>query len=131
MPSDEIVTRVTSEYDQNAGVIHHKTEKVNGAIFYNKNGVENLSLSLLDGLPYTMKSAGKEIMIFAGKTDKLYWIEENGNAEYEDALKPHLAKIIEQGSIEIFKITGKRISAIRIGDLFFCKLIPESFIEEE
>ena len=100
-------------------------------IFYSKNGVENLSLSLLDGLPYTMKSAGKEIMIFAGKTDKLYWIEENGNAEYEDALKPHLAKIIEQGSIEIFNITGIRISAIRIGDLFFCKLIPESFIEEE
>lgn len=40
LPSDEIVTRVTSEYDQNAGVIHHKTEKVNGAIFYNKDGFD-------------------------------------------------------------------------------------------
>lgn len=100
-------------------------------VFYDKNGIENLTLSLLNGIPYTMKSKGKEIMVFAGKTNNLYWIEEEGHSDYENALKPFLKKGLEQGSIEIFDVLKKRISVIKIGELYFCRLIPDSEIEEE
>lgn len=100
-------------------------------VFYNKNGIENLSLTLMNGIPYVMKSNEKEILIFVGNMEGFYWIEENGSAELENALLPYIKKGMDQGSIEIFDVLENRVSVIKIEDMYFCKMVPVSEIEEE
>lgn len=99
-------------------------------IFYDKNGIENVSVSFEGGIPYKMKSNGKEVLIFAGNLSNFYWIEENGSEEYENEI---LSKVenIEQGSVEIFDCSGMRISVIKVDSFYFCKKLPESYFIEE
>jgi len=99
-------------------------------IFYDDKGVEKLSLIKLDGIPYTMIEKQKEIIVFAGNTENVYWIEENGTAEIEEQLKPYLKSGLDQGSIEIFDLPATRVSVIKIGELYFCKIVPVSYLEE-
>lgn len=99
-------------------------------IFYDKNGIENVSVSFENAIPYKMKVQGRDVLIFAGNLPNFYWIEESGFEEYEREILPKIENL-EQGSLEIFDFSGIRISVIKVDSFYFCKKLPESYIDEE
>lgn len=131
--------KISSWDDDDDGIINYQHIKYpknddnstsEETIFYDEAGIEKVSVSFLDGNPYAMKVRGNDILIFAGTLENFYWIDENGNEEYEREI---LSKIgnLEQGSVEIVEVAETRISVIKVDSFYFCKKLPESYAEEE
>ena len=99
-------------------------------LFYNEKGDEKIRLTSVNSLPYSLKENQKEILIFAGLNNNIYWLEEKGPADLETQLLPYLEKLSVQGSMELYEILLTRVSVIKIGDLFFCKIQPDTLKDE-
>ena len=100
-------------------------------IYFDSNGLKEISITIADGIPMKMKDKGKEVMIYAGEHEGLYWIDFKGLEKYEDAVINSVTGGIEQGRIDIIEIDGERISVIKVGKNIFCRYIPASdYIED-
>lgn len=93
-------------------------------IYFDSNGLQNLSLTTADGIPLKMNAEGSEVMVYAGENQNLYWIEQKGNADAESAVLDYVSKGISQGSINIFDYEETRISVIKVGSNYYCREVP-------
>ncbi len=128
-------------------------------IFFDTNGLPLIlpliTLTLLDAIPVKMIYKNSEVMIYAGQNDNLYWIEEEGSVEMEDEILnfvnaggalPGLTqnnaplqegqeggltqKSLTQGAINLLEYEGSRISVIKVSENYYCKILPESEVQE-
>lgn len=131
--------KISSWDDDDDGIINYQHIKypknydnstTEETIFYDEAGIEKVSVSFLDGNPYAMKVRGNDILIFAGSLENFYWIDENGNEDYEREILSKIGKL-EQGSIEVVEVAETRISVIKVDSFYFCKKLPETYAEED
>ena len=93
-------------------------------LYFDSNGLQILSLLTSDGVPVKMNSKGQEVMISAGINENLYWIEEKGDADAEDAVIKFASNGIVQGSISLIDYKESRVSVIKVGPNLFCRFVP-------
>ena len=93
-------------------------------LYFDSNGLQILSLLTSDGVPVKMNSKGQEVMISAGINENLYWIEEKGDADAEDAVIKFASNGIVQGSISLIDYKESRVSVIKVGSNLFCRFVP-------
>ncbi|MCR4743163.1 MAG: hypothetical protein K5866_09895 [Treponema sp.] len=96
-----------------------KSEEVS---FYNSKGDEIVKMILLDDIPIQLFYQGKEIMIFAGKNNNFYWLEEELSADYEEEILSKATQITQEGKITLLKVKDKEILVIRVFDDYYCKI---------
>ncbi|WP_022933203.1 hypothetical protein [Treponema bryantii] len=93
-------------------------------MYYDSNGLQIIALTIADGVPVKMNVQGSEVMIYAGDSADLYWIDQKGSADEEVALLDYVKKDIEQGAIDIFDYQEERISVIKVGSSYYCRKVP-------
>ena len=101
------------------------------SIFFDTNGLPLISVNQLDGLPVKMIYREAEVMIYAGQNNHFYWIEEEGTADMEKTVLAKYENKIAQGVIEIVDFEDSRFSVIKVGEDYFCKILPPSEVEIE
>ena len=101
------------------------------SLYFDSNGLQILSLTLADGVPVKMNAEGSEVMVYAGETEGLYWIEEKGTADDEASVTEFVEMGLEQGKIDIFDLEEQRISVIKVGDSYFCRKVPYTTVPLE
>ena len=100
-------------------------------LYFDSNGLQVLSLTVADGIPVKMTAEGSEVMIYAGDSPEVYWIEQKGTADAENAVIEYVAKGIPQGSINLLDFDETRISVIKVGSAYYCRYVPFSSISLE
>lgn len=107
---------------------------VEETIYFGSNGLPVLSLNLIDSVPVKMISNNQEVMVYAGLAPELFWIEAKGTAESEKVVLDFVKKELVQGAIEVIQNGEERISVIKVGKKYFCRILPpfeeESELEE-
>ena len=98
------------------------------SIYYDSNGLQILTLTVADGVPVKMNAEGSEVMVYAGESSSLYWIDVKGNADEEAAVLDYVAHGIEQGKIDLFDYEEERISVIKVGSSYYCRKVPHTSI---
>ena len=93
-------------------------------LYYNSNGLQTLSLITSDGVPLKMNSEGSEVIVYAGETEHVYWIEQQGSVVQEKAALESVSSDFEQGAISIIDYEDSRISIIKVGENIYCRLVP-------
>ena len=93
-------------------------------IYFDSKGLQILSLTIADGAPVKMNVGGSEVMVYAGDAAGLYWIEEKGTADEEEAVLNYTSKGFAQGVIDIFDYKEERISVIKVGSSYYCRKVP-------
>lgn len=106
---------------------------VEETVYYGKNGLQELLISTMDGVPVKMLSGNNEVLVYAGKLENFYWIEDEGSEEQEKAVYEYIKKGITQGAVDIVQTEDARISVIKVNQNIYCKVLPasENIIEEE
>ncbi|MBP5518996.1 MAG: hypothetical protein J6X84_00250 [Treponema sp.] len=97
---------------------------VEETLYFDDNGLQKLSLTTYDGVPVKLNSEGSEVMVYAGNTENLYWIETKGSADAEAAVLKFVASGITQGAISIFDFENQRISVIKVESNLYCRYVP-------
>ena len=100
-------------------------------IYFDTNGLQLISLLTSDGVPVKMNDSGSEVMVYAGETENIYWIENKGTSEMETAVKNFISPEIIQGKIEIFEYGAESISVIKVGDNYYCRMIKTALTDVE
>jgi len=95
-------------------------------IFFDTNGLPLINLTQIDSIPVKMLYKEEEVMIYAGLTDHLYWIEESGSSEMEKTILNTTELNPLQGTINLVEYKESRISVIKVGYDYFCKILPDS-----
>lgn len=132
------------DYDDNGGVdlryiknpdSGENSSKSEEVIFYNSNEDEIVKMILLDNIPVQLFYQKKEIMIFAGKNNNFYWLEEELSPEYEEEILKNAGQITEEGKITLMTVKDKEILVIRVFNDYYCKITypsePELITSEE
>lgn len=99
---------------------------VEETIYFGKNGIQELLINTIDGVPVKMISGNNEVIVYAGKTENLYWIENEGQEELEKVVVDHIKNGITQGSIDIIQTNEDRLSVIKINQNVYCRMLPPS-----
>ena len=47
-------------------------------LYFDSNGLQIISLTTADGIPLKMNAEGSEVMVYAGDSPDLYWIDFTG-----------------------------------------------------
>ena len=94
------------------------------SLYFDSNGLQILSLTLADGIPIKMNADGAEVMVYAGETEGLYWIDEKGTSDEEASVTDYVSRGLEQGKIDLFDFEEQRISVIKVGSSYFCRKVP-------
>ena len=93
-------------------------------LYFDEKGLQSLSLTTVDGIPVKMNSNGSEVMVYAGEAKNLYWIDQKGSADEENAVLDFVSKELLQGSIELLEYEDTRISVIKVGANYYCRALP-------
>lgn len=101
---------------------------VEETVYYEDSGLQKLLINTIDGVPVKLISNNEEVMVYAGKLDNYYWIDEEGDIELENFVSEHLSKGVINGAIDLVQFNDQRISVIKINQNVFCRLIPASEI---
>ena len=94
------------------------------SLYFDSNGLQILSLTLADGVPVKMNADGSEVIVYAGESEGLYWIDQKGSLDEEKAILEFAAHGLEQGKIDIFDYKEERISVIKVGTACYCRKVP-------
>ncbi|SFI60852.1 hypothetical protein SAMN04487775_10396 [Treponema bryantii] len=97
------------------------------SIYFDSNGLQILSLTLANGVPVKMiaDAEGTEVMVYAGENENIYWIDEKGLPDEEQAILNYVSHGLEQGRIDIFDYKEEeRISVIKVGAAYYCRRVP-------
>ncbi|WP_027729167.1 hypothetical protein [Treponema sp. C6A8] len=105
-------------------------------VYYDKKGNEIISMDCLDDIPVKLiENQNHELIIYAGKFDEVYWIENQGDEELEskvlDKLGQEFGNEITQGKSFLLQLDENRISVIRVGTKLFFRIIPEQGLVNE
>lgn len=98
-------------------------------VFYGKEGNPYVVINFLNSVPVKMNYNDHEVMIFAGKSDNFYWIEDNGNEKIEKFILENVASKLTNGIIDIVQYEDLRINVIKVNDNIFCKIIPMTKVD--
>ena len=101
------------------------------SLYFDSNGLQILSLTIADGVPVKMNSAGTEVMVYAGENEGLYWIDQKGSADEEKSVLDYVSHGLEQGKIDLFDYEEERISVIKVGSSYYCRKVPLTSIPLE
>ncbi len=64
-------------------------------------------------------------MVYAGENENIYWIDEKGLPDEEQAILNYVSHGLEQGRIDIFDYKEEeRISVIKVGAAYYCRRVP-------
>lgn len=100
-------------------------------IYFEDSGIQKIVLTTIDGIPVKMMSGENEVMIYAGNSENIYWIENVGSVEHEEDILRYAKNNVTQGAIDIIQSNDDRISVIKVNKNFFCRILPESELPED
>ena len=100
-------------------------------LYFDSNGLQIISLTTADGIPLKMNAEGSEVMVYAGDSPDLYWIDQKGTDDAEAAILEYVSKGFSQGIIDLFDYEETRISIIKVGSAYYCRYVPLSSIPLE
>lgn len=100
-------------------------------IYFEDSGIQKIVLTTIDGIPVKMMSGENEVMIYAGNSENIYWIENVGSVEHEEDILRYAKNNVTQGAIDIIQSKDDRISVIKVNKNFFCRILPESELPED
>lgn len=100
-------------------------------IYFEDSGIQKIVLTTIDGIPVKMMSGENEVMIYAGSSENIYWIENVGSVEHEEDILRYAKNNVTQGAIDIIQSKDDRISVIKVNKNFFCRILPESELPED
>ena len=92
-------------------------------IYFDSNGLQILSLTLADGAPVKLNAGDSEVMVYAGDSPNVFWIEQKADADVENALLEFVEKGIPQGCISLFDYEEDRVSVIKVGSDYYCRIV--------
>ena len=101
------------------------------SLYFDSNGLQILSITLADGVPVKMNAEGNEVMVYAGETEGLYWIDQKGTLDEETSVLDFVSRGLEQGKIDLFDYEEQRISVIKVGSSYFCRKVPATVVPLE
>lgn len=101
------------------------------AVFYDKNGNSVIAINFIDKIPVKMFEGENEILINAGVNENFYWLDNPQSVELENKILNFAGKNILQGAAIVFESDNLRISVIKVEENYFCKVLPESEIQNE
>ena len=78
-----------------------------------------------------MNSEGREVIVYAGDAENLYWIDNKGSPDEEDAVLDFVSHGIDQGAISIFDFEEERISIIKVASSYYCRKVPLTILSIE
>ena len=99
-------------------------------------GNEIIAMDCIDDIPVKLiENQNHELIIYAGKFDEVYWIENQGDEELEsrilDKLGQSFGTEITQGKNFLLQMEDIRVSVIRVGTKLFFRIIPEQGLVNE
>ena len=102
-------------------------------ILYSKLGEEYVSLQNENGTPVTLKFEGEVIDVVPGSIDDYFWVGEKGTVLQEQAIFNSIQNGITEGAVQLVETDdNQRLSVIKIGSAYFCKILaPSEVIEIE
>lgn len=100
-------------------------------IYFEDTGIQKIVLTTIDGIPIKMLFGETEVMIYAGNSENIYWIENVGSIELEEEVLRYANNNVTQGAIDIIQTKEERISVIKVNKNFYCRILPESEITDE
>ena len=101
-------------------------------IIYSSNGLEFICLRNEDGIPVSLKYEGAEKEIIKGQKTDCFWIEQKGSAQEEKTVFEKLPVEITDGAVQLVKLNEElRVTVIKIGSAYFCRIVPPSELEPE
>ena len=91
-----------------------------------------ISLHSENGIPLNMRYGQEEVAVTAGKNQALYWVGQTGTVEQEQLILDVINKGLENGVVQLVD-DGEldRLTVIRIGGAYFCKILPPAQVQEE
>lgn len=99
-------------------------------VYYDSKGNEKISMLCLDQIPVKiMENKTRELIVYAGEYDEVFWIEEKGSKELESELLNKLGQEVGhdliQGRSLMFELGGIRVSVIEVGSKLFFRIVPD------
>ena len=115
-------------------VVPKKESLKEDSIFFDKNGEPYISINFIDKVPVKMNLQNQEVIISSGEGKNFYWIEDTDDdikerMEIEKYIVEEESKNLSNGLMKIVDMRGVRASVIMVNDNIFCKIIPETLIE--
>ncbi|MBR5400412.1 MAG: hypothetical protein IK102_01260 [Treponema sp.] len=100
-------------------------------IIYSSNGLEYVSLRSEDGIPMSLKYEGSEKEIIKGKHENYFWIEQKGTEQQETVIYENIKNGIDDSTVRLVRFDDlTRLSVIKIGNAYFCRILPPSEIHD-
>ncbi len=106
-------------------------DQIEETIYFDSNGLKKLSLTVIDKIPVKMIYDNQEVMIYAGESENIYWIEEKGSGELEIKVINNISDKLEQGTLSVIQVEGQRISVIKVDNCYYLRILPQSEVTEE
>ena len=99
-------------------------------VYYDSKGNEKISMLCLDQIPVKiMENKTRELIVYAGEYDEVFWIEEKGSKELESELLNKLGQEVGhdliQGRSLMFELGGIRVSVIEVGSKLFFRIVSD------
>lgn len=99
-------------------------------VYYDAKGREIISMTCLDNVPVKLvENQNQELIVYAGRFDDVFWIENQGDEELESELLTKVGQEfgskLTQGKTFILQTENVRVKAIEVGSKLFFRIIPE------
>ena len=94
------------------------------SIFFDNMGNPYITINFLGGVPLKMNYLDSEVIIYAGDSDNFYWIDEEGGEAAEKTIVDNIIPKLSDGVVSVYQVGEIRVSAIKVNDNIFCKIIP-------
>ena len=108
------------------------SELVEETIIYHSNGLEYIALLYKDGIPKSIKYEGNDVALIPGENDGYFWIDQKGTVVQEQKVVESAKNGITDGAVQLVQFDDNlRITVIKIGKAFYCRLLPPSEIPFE
>lgn len=101
-------------------------------IYYKNDGTELVCVTSLNSIPLKMRFENKEMIIFSGKNQNFYWINDEGTPKAEEEALKFAESGAIQGNVQVINADSSRVLIIKVGDNYFCRMLaPQDYYDIE
>ncbi len=101
-------------------------------VYYKKDESELVCVTSLNSIPLKMRFENKEMIIFSGKNQNFYWINDEGTSKAEEEALKFAQSGVIQGNVQIINTDSSRVLIIKVGDNYFCRMLaPQDYYDIE
>ena len=109
----------------------HKGEELKeDSLFFDVKGEPYITINFVGGVPIKMDYKDSEVIVFAGRDNNFFWVDEESTPENEMYLMKNIVPGLVNGVTKVASIDDVRFFVIKINDKIFSKVIDKSLITE-